>query len=45
MALEAGWQRYKVAFQYVGTPYSGWQVRIAKCKRTYIHTSENHHSH
>lgn len=24
-ALEAGWQRYKVAFQYVGTHYSGWQ--------------------
>lgn len=27
MALAAGWQRYRVAFQYVGTPYSGWQVR------------------
>jgi hypothetical protein len=24
-ALEAGWQRYKVAFQYIGTPYAGWQ--------------------
>lgn len=22
--MEAGWQRYRVAFQYVGTPYSGW---------------------
>lgn len=27
MALAGGWQRYKVAFQYIGTPYSGWQVR------------------
>lgn len=31
-ALEAGWQRYRVGFQYVGTPYSGWQRNPAAAR-------------